>query len=320
MLRPWADNHTISAYHGCLREPYNFLAHPMAPCGTLIVVHDPVRETWDNFGQVGYYLGPSFHHYRNYRCLITETDSIRTSDSIILYPAPLVLPGASRFDKLLALTESLADAAAGTTLPEDPDLQLQYRDCLQQLKTFLITDTLVTAPPATPVTCSTRHKPSSDTGLDLIGHSFSDKALGDCLIVGTGTWLDEDGILWHLLQYTQSRKPKADPLVSKVSEVRAWLKRKGSKPPPRPVPRTTPPETIRYPVPNALLQSPEPLEPFRAILNAPKTYQPVSPYNLRLRRAMTAKIRQNLHSLPLPTANSPTEPDETAPLLNLDVH
>ncbi len=124
------------------------------------------------------------------------------------------------------------DAAADTTLPEDPDLQLQYRDCLQQLKTFLITDTLVTVPPATPVTCSTRHKPWSDTGLDLIGHSFSDKSLGDCLIVGTDTWLDEDGILWHLLQYTQSRKPKADPLVSKVSEVRAWLKRKGSKPPP----------------------------------------------------------------------------------------
>ena len=73
-------------------------------------------------------------------------------------------------------------------------------------------------------------------------------------------------------------------------------------------------------MPNALLQSPEPLEPFRAILNAPKTYQPVSPYNLRLRRAMTAKIRQDLQSLPLPTANSPPAPDENAPLLNLDVH
>ena len=101
MLRPWADQPSISAYHGIFREPYNFLAHPMAPLGTLIVVHDTQRETWDNFGQVGYYLGPSYHHYRNYRCLITETDSIRTSDNIILYPAPLVLPGASRFDKLL---------------------------------------------------------------------------------------------------------------------------------------------------------------------------------------------------------------------------
>ena len=108
MMRPWADQPSISAYHGIFREPYNFLAHPMAPLGTLIIVHDTQRETWDNFGQVGYYLGPSYHHYRNYRCLIRETDSIRTSDNIILYPAPLVLPGASRFDKLLALTEELS--------------------------------------------------------------------------------------------------------------------------------------------------------------------------------------------------------------------
>ena len=35
---------------------------------------------------------------------------------------------------------------------------------------------------------------------------------------------------------------------------------------------------------------------------------------------MTAKIRNPLHSLPMPTANGPPEPDETAPLLNLDVH
>jgi hypothetical protein len=92
MMRPWADQPSISAYHGVFREPYNFLAHPMAPLGTLIVVHDTQRETWDNFGQVGYYLGPSYKHYRNYRCLITDSDSIRTSDNIILYPAPLVLP------------------------------------------------------------------------------------------------------------------------------------------------------------------------------------------------------------------------------------
>ncbi len=50
---------------------------PNGPLGTLIVVNDTQRETWNNFGQVGYYLGPSFKHYRNYRCLITDSDSIR---------------------------------------------------------------------------------------------------------------------------------------------------------------------------------------------------------------------------------------------------
>jgi hypothetical protein len=147
--------------------------------------HGPVwnanRRTRHRTRNVGpFRLEPFFHHYRNYRCLITHNDSIRTSDSIILYPTPLVLPGASCFDKLLSLTVDLANTAFNAALPNDPDLQQQYRDCLQQLKTFFITeDFTVTASSPTPVTCSSRHKPSSDTGLDLIGHSFCDKTLGD---------------------------------------------------------------------------------------------------------------------------------------------
>ena len=97
MMRSYADQPSISAYHGIHREPYNFLAHPIAPCGTLVVVHDPHRATWDPYGQVGFYLGPSLDHYRSYRCLISATNSIRVSDSIILlYPEPLVVPGTSR--------------------------------------------------------------------------------------------------------------------------------------------------------------------------------------------------------------------------------
>ena len=317
MLRPWADQPSISAYHGIFREPYNFLAHPMAPLGTLIVVHDTQRETWDNFGQVGYYLGPSYHHYRNYRCLITETDSIRTSDNIILYPAPLVLPGASRFDKLLALTEELTQLSIRPSAPTDPDSQELHRDCLQRLKKFLTADTPNNpTTPAEPITCSTRHKPTSDLGLDLIGHSFPDKSLGTCCVVGTDTYLDEDGIIWHLLQYTSSRKPDDDPLVSKVSEVRGWLKRKGSTSPSHPPTRTAPPFTLRHEVPDPLKQAPEALAPFRSILHAPKTHKPTSPYNLRTRRAMNAKIRA-----PATTSTAAPEPaaHNVPPPLNLDL-
>jgi hypothetical protein len=109
----------------------------MAPCGTLIVVHDTVRETWKRGTPSTYYLGPSFHHYRNYRCLITHTLTLYARpDSIILYPAPLVLiPGANCFDKLLSLTENLVNTASDATLPNNPDLQQQYRDCMHKLKT-----------------------------------------------------------------------------------------------------------------------------------------------------------------------------------------
>ena len=121
MMRPFADQPNISAYHGIHRAPYDFLSHPLAPCGTLIVLHNSIRETWDNFGHIGFYLGPASAHYRSYRCLVQETNSVRISDSIILFPAPLVVPGASRFDQLLALTERISIVAETTDVPHGPN-------------------------------------------------------------------------------------------------------------------------------------------------------------------------------------------------------
>ncbi len=59
--------------------------------------------------------------YRSYNWLVSDSDSYRVCDNIILYPAPLVLPGASRFDQLLALTERLTLAVGfmvSTTTPK----------------------------------------------------------------------------------------------------------------------------------------------------------------------------------------------------------
>jgi hypothetical protein len=67
MMRSYADQPAISAYHGIHRQPFDFASHPLAPCGTLVVIHNSVRETWDNFGLVGFYLGPSLQTYRSYR-------------------------------------------------------------------------------------------------------------------------------------------------------------------------------------------------------------------------------------------------------------
>jgi hypothetical protein len=96
LLRPYADLPAISAYNGIYRTPYDFLSHPIAPCGTLIVLHNTRRETWDNFGLIGFYLRRALKHYRSYNCLVSDSDSYRVCDNIILYPAPLVLPGAIR--------------------------------------------------------------------------------------------------------------------------------------------------------------------------------------------------------------------------------
>jgi hypothetical protein len=105
MLHAFADQPNISASHGTHRKAYDFLIHPLASCGTLTVLHNYIRETWDNFGHIGFYLRPASSRYPSYRCLVQETNSFRISYSIILFPAPLVEPEASRFDQLLALTK-----------------------------------------------------------------------------------------------------------------------------------------------------------------------------------------------------------------------
>jgi hypothetical protein len=245
-----------------------------------------------NFGQIGYYVGPSYTHYRNYRCLILSTNDIRTSDNIILYPAPLELPGASWFDKLLPLTEKLAATVNTKSLKAQPKTQTNFHDCLQNLKTFLQHDShnVSTLPPV-PITSSTRHKPTTDTGIELVGHTFQDPSRGLCLIIGTDTYFDDDGVLWHTLQYSSSKYPNQEALFSKVSEVRSWLKRRGSTPPQKPTPKPIVPTTLRYELPTPLRDAPDPKSPFRAILHAPKFVSHVSPYNLRLRRAISARIR-----------------------------
>jgi hypothetical protein len=160
MMRSYADQPAISAYHGIHRKPFDFFSHPLAPCSTLVVVHNSIRETWDNFGLVGFYLGPSLQNYRAYRCLIQETMSVRISDSIILYPAALVAPGASRFDQLLSLTSNIHAIANKST--QDPTSKTQLLEGLQLL--FLTEDPHPTnGAPLIPETASTRHCPSSDS-------------------------------------------------------------------------------------------------------------------------------------------------------------
>ncbi len=193
----------------------------MAPCGTLLVAHDPGGEKWDNHGRIGFHLGPALTHYRAYHCFIADTNTTRICDSVMFYPAPLVLPGASRFDQLLQLTEQLVTAAEHhSPAPHD---QSVYAECLQMLKEFLLADA-PNAPDgapshtAAPPTASTRHRPSTDLGIDLVGYSFKDRALGQCKVVGPSTYTDEDKITWNTLEFTSTTYP-TDLQFSKVSEV-----------------------------------------------------------------------------------------------------
>ncbi len=48
MLRAFADQPNISA--STESHTISSFNYPLAPCDTLIVMHNSIRETWDNFG------------------------------------------------------------------------------------------------------------------------------------------------------------------------------------------------------------------------------------------------------------------------------
>jgi hypothetical protein len=60
LLRCYRLNPAISAYHGIYGKSYDFLSHPIAPCGTKVVVLEPSdkRNSWSSHGVVGFYVGP----------------------------------------------------------------------------------------------------------------------------------------------------------------------------------------------------------------------------------------------------------------------
>jgi hypothetical protein len=207
--------------------------------------------------------------------------------------------GASRFDQLLALTEKLV-AAAETTTADDSRAQLLEAPKL--LRTFLAQDQERNPSiPLTPASGPTRHRPSSDTGGDIIGWHFKEKSLGDCVVLAPDTYLDENNILWNTLQVSCSKHPE-ESNVFKVSEIRTYIRcdkyahcplaKPG--PPARPLLRLALPLELRHPL--------EAHSPFRAILLPPKS---VPSKSIRIPAKSTRDERRRLESntelLPAPT-------------------
>ena len=83
-LLPYPSNTSISAYAGLHGGAFDFAAHPIAPAGSKVVVHDKpaVRASWAPHGTHGYYLGPAPSHYRCYRVWTTNSRSVRISDTL----------------------------------------------------------------------------------------------------------------------------------------------------------------------------------------------------------------------------------------------
>jgi hypothetical protein len=196
---------------------------PRPPAPFLLIAYDPIREKWDNHGRIGFYIGLALTHYRPYHCFIADTNATRICDSVMFHPAPLVLPGASRFDQFLQLTERLVTTAESQQPPEPKDQPLNTECSNIFFSPMLPTHPsarLHTVPYPSPHPLATAQAPIL-FGIDLVGYRFTDRALGQCKVLAPSTSTDENNTMWNsTLEFTSSTYP-GETQFSKVSEIRS---------------------------------------------------------------------------------------------------
>jgi len=111
MLRPTRINQNISA-DAYLNGQHDFNKHPMAPPGTKTVAHlkPQQRTSWSKHGIMGWYVGPSFNHYRCYRIYIPKTRGERIVDTVELFSTHSTTPTWSANQEILLAATKLTTA------------------------------------------------------------------------------------------------------------------------------------------------------------------------------------------------------------------
>jgi hypothetical protein len=81
---------------------HNFNKHPIAPPGTRVVIHEKAenRKSWASHGTDGWYIGPSWGHYRCVKCFVPATSRVRDIDSVTFFPHVIPFPKTSTEDYL----------------------------------------------------------------------------------------------------------------------------------------------------------------------------------------------------------------------------
>ena len=112
LLRKFTPDPTKSAYEGIHGHPYDFMRHPFAPFGMLVVVHNApaVRGSWASHGEKAWYLGAAKSHYRAWRCFMLDTMAERISASLAWFPDTVYMPGSSKHEMVAAAIKDLSAA------------------------------------------------------------------------------------------------------------------------------------------------------------------------------------------------------------------
>jgi len=135
-LRPFALDPDISSYEGLFGKKFDFIAHPIAPVGTKVLIYVPpdLRASWENHGLEGFYLRPSADHYRNVHCFVPSTGGYRDSDQVAYFPDKYTMPGGSVEEILIDAANELKATIANNS-PSD-DIKLVATKLADAIKTI----------------------------------------------------------------------------------------------------------------------------------------------------------------------------------------
>ena len=101
LLRSARTNPRLSACTFIFGE-FNFNATPLAPPGTKVVgfVSPEKRGSWELNSEVGWYVGPSMHHYRCVQSYFPRTREVRDCDTVGFFPHSIPFPKVKLKDHL----------------------------------------------------------------------------------------------------------------------------------------------------------------------------------------------------------------------------
>jgi hypothetical protein len=111
LLRGSHINPKLSAW-AQINGPYDYNAAPIAPLGIQVVAYKPPlqRGLWAAHGKNGWYVGPSFSHYRCCRVWIWETKREHICDTLKWFPTKVTMPLASSMDLVMAGIKDIVHA------------------------------------------------------------------------------------------------------------------------------------------------------------------------------------------------------------------
>ena len=94
----------------------------MAPPGCLSVIYDApeYQTTWSNHGTIGYYIGPTENHYRDYIIYIPTTGGTIIGSTVDFFPKHVQMPSTSSENQLAVVLGDLTEVLATHPKPRAP--------------------------------------------------------------------------------------------------------------------------------------------------------------------------------------------------------